>query len=64
MRLGILNVLSLGRIVCERHGYWSDRYLFPVGFLSEREYVSGLDPSLKVCKEKKGLFFFFFSSLF
>ncbi len=46
IRLGVLNVLSLGRIVAQA-GYFTERYLYPVGFLSEREYVSGLDPAAK-----------------
>lgn len=46
IRLGILNVLALGRIVAQP-GYFTERYLYPVGFLSEREYVSGLDPAAK-----------------
>jgi hypothetical protein len=48
IRLGVLSVLALGRIVWDRPGFSTERYFFPVGFLSEREYVSGLDPSTKV----------------
>lgn len=47
MRLGVMSVLSLGRIVCDRPGFSDEHALYPVGFASEREYVSSKNPSVK-----------------
>lgn len=56
LQLGVLSIMSLGRIV-NHPAYWTERYLFPAGFMSEREYVSAVDPSVKTiyrCEIREG----------
>lgn len=53
IRIGGLQVHSLGKIVWERTSFHSERYIWPVGFESTRTYPSMIDPSrrcLYVCR--------------
>ncbi|CAB4015727.1 Transforming growth factor beta regulator 1, partial [Paramuricea clavata] len=45
--LGGLTVHSLGDIVCDRPGFHSERYIWPVGFCSSRYYPSMKTPDMK-----------------
>lgn len=42
-----LTVLSLGRVIYDRPQYHTQRSIFPVGYRSQREHTSLLDPSQK-----------------
>jgi hypothetical protein len=39
-----LSLIALGRIVADRPAYHNDRYIFPVGYKSVRQYASMADP--------------------
>ncbi|ORX75964.1 hypothetical protein BCR32DRAFT_284679 [Anaeromyces robustus] len=39
-----VTILSIGKIVYDRDAYHSHRYIWPVGFESQKEYISMLDP--------------------
>lgn len=43
LNLGILTVTSLGRVISDRPGFHSKRYIWPVGFESHRQYWSTVD---------------------
>ena len=45
INLGVLEILSLGRIIHDRPAYHSAKYLYPVGFRSVRDYISAKDTS-------------------
>jgi chromodomain-helicase-DNA-binding protein 7 len=45
---GSLVLVSLGTVIWDRDGFHNERYLYPVGFLSERFYFSTRDPNEKV----------------
>eukprot|EP00698_Gefionella_okellyi_P022789 TRINITY_DN7600_c0_g1_i1.p1 TRINITY_DN7600_c0_g1~~TRINITY_DN7600_c0_g1_i1.p1 ORF type:complete len:635 (+),score=96.04 TRINITY_DN7600_c0_g1_i1:30-1907(+) len=40
IRLGPLTVTNLGKVVRDRDGFYNDRYVYPVGYRSERLYPS------------------------
>jgi hypothetical protein len=44
----LIYVSDLGRIVIDRLGFHTDRYIYPAGFRSSRLYCSTLDPSDRV----------------
>ncbi|XP_013415518.1 transforming growth factor beta regulator 1 [Lingula anatina] len=48
IELGTLTVYSIGEVVCDRAGYHSNDYIYPVGFCTTRLYAS-LDDPLKQC---------------
>jgi chromodomain-helicase-DNA-binding protein 7 len=43
-----LVLIELGTIVYDRPDFHNERYIFPVGFISEKLYYSPIDPSEKV----------------
>ncbi|KAJ1887373.1 hypothetical protein LPJ66_009152 [Kickxella alabastrina] len=48
VQVGILTVLSLGRIVWDHSAYHNERYIWPVGYTVQREYYSMTDPNKQV----------------
>lgn len=44
-QIGVLTVLSLGRIVYDRDTFHNERYIFPVGYTVRRTYPSMIDPT-------------------
>eukprot|EP01080_Neovahlkampfia_damariscottae_P000097 gene97-4346_t len=47
LNLGVVTILSLGKVDV-RKNFHNDRYIFPVGYKSERNYNSYINPSEKV----------------
>ena len=47
LNLGVVTILSLGKVDV-RKNFHNDRYIFPVGYKSERSYNSYLNPSEKI----------------
>ncbi|XP_065844288.1 transforming growth factor beta regulator 1-like isoform X2 [Oscarella lobularis] len=47
INLGGLTIHSLGRIVADRPGFHSERYIWPVGFVSTRTFFSMYQPGAK-----------------
>ncbi|KAI7884833.1 hypothetical protein K492DRAFT_157982 [Lichtheimia hyalospora FSU 10163] len=43
-QIGVLTVVSLGKIVHDRDTFHNERYIFPVGFTVQRTYPSMIDP--------------------
>jgi len=39
-----VNIISIGKVVYDREAYHSQRYIWPVGFVSKKEYISMQDP--------------------
>ncbi|KAI8074088.1 F/Y rich C-terminus-domain-containing protein [Gongronella butleri] len=57
IKLGGLEVLSLGTIQHDKKGFHSDRYIFPLGYESRRTYMSTLNPdeqTVYTCKIEQG----------
>lgn len=48
IEIGMMRILCLGKIITDRPGFHSKRYIWPVGFRSSRLYPSTLDPRRKV----------------
>ncbi|KAI9336638.1 F/Y-rich N-terminus-domain-containing protein, partial [Zopfochytrium polystomum] len=46
--VGVITILELGTIVWDRPAYHSERYIYPVGFKSSRQYLSIVDPNATV----------------
>ncbi|KAG1152092.1 hypothetical protein G6F37_001724 [Rhizopus arrhizus] len=44
-QIGVLTVLSLGRIISDRPTFHNERYIFPVGYTVSRTYPSMADPT-------------------
>ncbi|KAF7724755.1 hypothetical protein EC973_000783 [Apophysomyces ossiformis] len=44
-QIGVLTVLSLGKIVNDRDTFHNERYIFPVGYTVSRTYPSMIDPT-------------------
>ncbi|KAJ3413785.1 hypothetical protein HDV05_007536 [Chytridiales sp. JEL 0842] len=45
IQVGVLVIYSLGEIVHDRPGFHTDRYIFPVGYKSSRQFLSIVDPN-------------------
>ncbi|PWA00271.1 hypothetical protein BB558_003691 [Smittium angustum] len=45
IQVGILTLLDLGTIVYDRDSFHSERYIWPVGYLVQREYLSMNEPN-------------------
>jgi chromodomain-helicase-DNA-binding protein 7 len=45
---GLMTLVSLGKLVTDRDGFHSQRYIYPVGYLCERLYPSVIHPEEKV----------------
>ncbi|EAY16278.1 F/Y-rich N-terminus family protein [Trichomonas vaginalis G3] len=43
-----MNLISLGKVVWNRPGFHSERYLYPDGFKTERKYISVINPKDRV----------------
>lgn len=43
-----VTIYSIGKIIWDREGYHTQRYIFPVGYRAERLYSSTLDAQQKV----------------
>lgn len=43
-----MNLISLGKVVWDRPGFHNERYLYPDGFMTERKYISVINPSDRV----------------
>lgn len=48
LNLGVIKLISLGRVEHTKKGYHNERYIFPIGYKSERLYNSYNDPNVKV----------------
>lgn len=44
LNIGVLTVLSLGEVSLKA-GFHTDRYIYPIGFSSSRQYLSMIDPN-------------------
>ncbi|KAI8145159.1 F/Y rich C-terminus-domain-containing protein [Fennellomyces sp. T-0311] len=44
-QIGVLTVVSLGKIVHDRDAFHNERYIFPVGFTVQRTYPSMINPN-------------------
>lgn len=49
IKLGVLTIESLGKIVTDRESFHQDKYIWPVGFKSVRDYMSTKTPDAR-CK--------------
>lgn len=45
LTLGVLTILKLGTVEYKNNAFHNERYIFPIGFTSERLYTSYLDPT-------------------
>ncbi|KAI9483488.1 MAG: F/Y-rich N-terminus-domain-containing protein [Benjaminiella poitrasii] len=43
-QIGVLTVISLGRIITDRDTFHNERYIFPIGYTVRRTYPSMIDP--------------------
>ncbi|KAJ1730008.1 hypothetical protein LPJ61_003243 [Coemansia biformis] len=48
VQVGVLMVLSLGRVIWDRSAFHNERYIWPVGYTVQREYHSMIDPNKDV----------------
>ncbi|OMH82791.1 Transforming growth factor beta regulator 1 [Zancudomyces culisetae] len=48
IQVGILTLLNLGKIVTDRETFHNERYIWPVGYVVQREYGSMIDPEKNV----------------
>ncbi|KAK9763278.1 hypothetical protein K7432_010189 [Basidiobolus ranarum] len=44
VQVGVLTVIDLGTIECERSTFHNERYIWPVGYTVQRSYASMIDP--------------------
>jgi len=45
LQIGIITIYSLGSIVWDNENFHSERYIYPVGYLATRQYLSMVDPN-------------------
>ncbi|KAJ3064762.1 hypothetical protein HDU98_011852 [Podochytrium sp. JEL0797] len=48
LSVGVMTILAIGNIVSDRVAYHSDRYIYPVGYKSVRNFLSIVDPDKSV----------------
>jgi hypothetical protein len=53
IQVGVIVVHELGKVITDRLLYHTDRYIFPVGYRSSRQFLSMVDPEKTVTYESR-----------